>query len=192
MADKNAPRLDCGWRIDSELRAEIIAEIHKWRPRDEIGRRDKRICEFALIHDMNAAQIERLNDPQLVRYNKNRKSLGYPLSAKGIIEIIYKHFPQLRRKRGYSVQGNNRKRLNLRRDFETLTEGKPKICAICGSVEKLRLHHIVPVDYGGTNDPINLIFLCETCHYSLHRYIYKTWGEVETVTTDAQEESTKT
>lgn len=176
--DKGAPRLDCGWNIPQNVRAEIIEDMMKWKPRDEIGKRDKRICELAFKENMNASQIERLHDPQFVRYSRARKSLGRQLTAKGIIEIIYTHFPQLRKPRGHSVTTEgHRKRIGLWKDANELTENKPKQCAICGSVESLRLHHIVPVDHGGTNDPINLIFLCDACHNELHSRIYKTWGE---------------
>lgn len=166
-----APRFNCGWSLSTETRKAILAELNAWNPEDKISCRDKHICQLAFKKDMNAAQIERLQDPFL------KNQWGQELTAKGILSIIYRHFPQLRRKRGYSVKTEgHRKRLDLLKDYAALTANKPRICAICGSVKELRLHHIVPVDHGGTNDPVNLIFLCDNCHRALHSRIYKTWG----------------
>ncbi len=176
--DVTSRRYDCGWNIPDEIRGKILQILKRWEPRGDRERRDKRICELAFAEDMNAAQIERLKDPLLVRYTANGKRLdAYPLTSKGIREIIYRRFPDIRRKRGYSVVGAaKKKRAELAKDFYTLTANKPKICAVCGSVEELRLHHIVPVSHGGTNDNVNLIFLCDSCHKDLHMRIYKSWG----------------
>ena len=173
-----SPRYGCGWNIPDEIRAEIIRVLNKWEPKKDKEKRDKRICELAFVENMNSAQIERLKDPLLVRYSFNGNRLDkHPLTSKGIREIIYRRFPDLRRKRGYSVVGAaKKKRAELAKDFYTLAANKPKICAVCGSVEKLRLHHIVPVSHGGTNDNVNLIFLCDDCHKDLHMRIYKEWG----------------
>lgn len=176
---KRGRRFDCGWNIPDEIRREILETLKNWKPQKDRQKRDKRICELAFAENMNAAQIERLKDPLLVRYTaKGDRLEEYPLTSKGIREIIYRRFPALRRKRGYSVIGATKeKRAALARDFEKLTANKPKVCAVCGSLEDLRLHHIVPVSHGGTNDPVNLIFLCNGCHKDLHSRIYKTWGE---------------
>ncbi len=44
-------------------------------------------------------------------------------------------------------------------------------CKACGSVQKLEVHHIMPV-MGSTikklDDPINLVTLCHNCHYLTH------------------------
>ena len=97
------PRLDCGWNITAEQRYEIINAIKGFKPRDAIEKRDKKILLLAFKRDMNAAQIARLGDSEIVRYNKNRESTGKPLSAKGILNAIYERLPFLRRARGYSV-----------------------------------------------------------------------------------------
>lgn len=41
-------------------------------------------------------------------------------------------------------------------------------CEICGRVAYLEGHHIIPVSYGGPVDG-KLIFICEQCHFALHR-----------------------
>lgn len=37
-------------------------------------------------------------------------------------------------------------------------------CHICGTTEKLNVHHIIPIMSGGTNDKWNLMTLCVSCH----------------------------
>jgi hypothetical protein len=38
-------------------------------------------------------------------------------------------------------------------------------CQNCGTSESLELHHIIPLMDGGTNEPWNLMTLCESCHH---------------------------
>lgn len=40
---------------------------------------------------------------------------------------------------------------------------EPK-CQVCGTIEDLDVHHIVPIMSGGTNDEWNLMTLCVSCH----------------------------
>jgi hypothetical protein len=42
-------------------------------------------------------------------------------------------------------------------------------CDMCGANEELRLHHIVPVSWGGDSSKENCITLCENCHRIVHR-----------------------
>ncbi len=41
-------------------------------------------------------------------------------------------------------------------------------CARCGSKERLHVHHIKHRSDGGTDEPANLLTLCEGCHYQEH------------------------
>ena len=41
-------------------------------------------------------------------------------------------------------------------------------CQVCGSHEKLEIHHIIPRAEGGSDRPANLITLCEKCHDTHH------------------------
>lgn len=46
-------------------------------------------------------------------------------------------------------------------------------CEECGGTairRNLHLHHIVPIDQGGTDDRSNLICLCASCHLSSSKY----------------------
>jgi len=42
------------------------------------------------------------------------------------------------------------------------------VCAKCGTVENLTLHHIVPLSKGGSSDVLNLQALCKKCHCAEH------------------------
>jgi hypothetical protein len=45
-------------------------------------------------------------------------------------------------------------------------------CRRCGGTERLRVHHVVPVAFGGTSDSENLVTLCEACHLDAHDGAY--------------------
>jgi hypothetical protein len=42
-------------------------------------------------------------------------------------------------------------------------------CDKCGSEDQLRLHHIVPLSWGGISSPENCATLCESCHRKVHK-----------------------
>lgn len=50
-------------------------------------------------------------------------------------------------------------------------------CLLCGSNERLDVHHAKPQNQGGTSDDSNLITLCEGCHL-LAPHIEADWPEV--------------
>lgn len=42
-------------------------------------------------------------------------------------------------------------------------------CMACGTrSEKLDVHHIIPLQHGGSNEPANLVSLCRSCHREQH------------------------
>ncbi len=42
-------------------------------------------------------------------------------------------------------------------------------CESCGSSRHLTLHHKVPLEFGGSNEPENIEPLCSICHQMKHR-----------------------
>jgi len=71
-----------------------------------------------------------------------------------------------------------------RRDTDTLRYGpgwknrraeiraRDKVCRACGKTPEenqtaLHVHHLKPFRFGGTNQPSNLVALCETCHHMI-------------------------
>lgn len=45
-------------------------------------------------------------------------------------------------------------------------------CAVCGAVDYLEYHHLIPKTKGGTDDYDNLILLCACCHAAVHNRAY--------------------
>lgn len=45
---------------------------------------------------------------------------------------------------------------------------KKDVCYYCGSNDKLIVHHIVPVSWGGKSNDDNCLTLCEKCHREIH------------------------
>jgi len=43
------------------------------------------------------------------------------------------------------------------------------VCDMCGGDSELRLHHIVPLSWGGKSTEDNCITLCERCHRDVHK-----------------------
>ena len=60
---------------------------------------------------------------------------------------------------------------DLRLEFERINRDMRKqshVCANCGSMENIELHHVVPLFKGGTNEPGNIKPLCHSCHCLAH------------------------
>lgn len=53
---------------------------------------------------------------------------------------------------------------------------------------RLHVHHIVPKSKGGSDDPTNLITLCESCHQKRHSRYEKTFDEEENPPEDISKE----
>jgi hypothetical protein len=45
---------------------------------------------------------------------------------------------------------------------------KLNYCALCGSIDSLEHHHVLPKSLGGSDDSDNLLTLCATHHVQLH------------------------
>lgn len=46
-------------------------------------------------------------------------------------------------------------------------------CLVCNSEYARERHHIVPLHFGGTNDMMNLLRICYTCHEEIHPWMKK-------------------
>lgn len=47
-------------------------------------------------------------------------------------------------------------------------ENTCQICGRQGDRRTLQIHHIVPIQWGGSSSPDNLATLCPACHHRLH------------------------
>ncbi len=45
---------------------------------------------------------------------------------------------------------------------------RDKCCQVCGSTDKLRGHHIIDFQFGGSSNVDNIITLCHSCHVKVH------------------------
>lgn len=60
-------------------------------------------------------------------------------------------------------------------------DNRAQECHKCGASDcKLDVHHIVPIMSGGTNEPWNLMTLCESCHIEAEWYT-RQYGEFDPV-----------
>lgn len=164
-------RYNCGWNLSNNDIARISVELENWKPQNEIEKRDKEICTLAFIKNMNAQQIKRLNHPLII--GMGNRSNGKPLSVTSILKICYQYFPFVKESRKGKRPASHEKRVELFKEQQKANITKPKICAACGATEDIKIHHIIPLSMGGTNDYFNLVYLCHSCHVLLHNSIYK-------------------
>ena len=64
-----------------------------------------------------------------------------------------------------SANGEQVNRLKAKKKCKELADN---MCEICYSKDKLDVHHVIPVEEGGTDDQDNLICLCRHCHKVIH------------------------
>lgn len=50
--------------------------------------------------------------------------------------------------------------------------GKPTT-KLTFTIKDAHIHHIIPINLGGTHKPNNWVLVCKKCHYKRHRYIEK-------------------
>lgn len=61
-------------------------------------------------------------------------------------------------------------------------------CAICGSIDRPTVHHIVPLSLGGEWEQYNLILLCDWGPNGCHRLVHG-WGlSMDHLTSEQQRE----
>ena len=53
-------------------------------------------------------------------------------------------------------------------------------CRRCGSKDNLSVHHITPRKLGGTNNPKELLTMCDPCHDWADEKDERTWSELTT------------
>lgn len=67
-----------------------------------------------------------------------------------------------------------KRKANKRRDvYHAVQERDHFTCRQCGQYTEAVPHHVVPRSQGGSDDPDNLILLCEECHRTLHEAPWK-------------------
>ena len=130
----------------------------------EKEKRDKKIMEYAFVHDMSARKIAKLKDPEIVGYGQSNR--GKPLTYSTISLIIKQICRENNLIREVVVKKSKNvvKRNRLKAEKDKETEGRRKVCAMCGAKEKIEMHHMIPLWAGGENSKYNIVPLCQFCH----------------------------
>jgi len=68
----------------------------------------------------------------------------------------------------------SRRPLNKKRRSVIISENDNK-CARCNSTDNLNVHHIKPLNRGGTHELNNLLVLCFTCHMEWEKRFKNFW-----------------
>lgn len=156
-----------GRNISNKNLNEIYDFINNFQPKNEIEERNLIILRYAYIDNLSAESIYKLKNPKLISISNHDK--GKLLSAGSIRRIVKKY--NLVYERNKKITSNVKRRNESFSSFKNEKKRRPKICACCGSKEKLNLHHIIPISIGGTNEYYNLVYLCKDCHYKMHKML---------------------
>lgn len=157
------------WNLSQKQIAKYTIYISKIEPHTEKEKRDKKVLEYLFIHGYNATKIAELNDPIIICFSNRNK--GKQLSPSSILEIAYKHFPELRHKnRQIKRRNNTNERIKLMKYRKKNLSIHIRQCAFCGAKDNLEEHHMIPLEMGGDNSEENLIFLCKNCHKLVSAY----------------------
>ena len=65
-----------------------------------------------------------------------------------------------------SGNGEQVNRIKAKRKCKELAYNECELC--CARDTKLDVHHVIPVEEGGTDDQDNLVCLCRHCHQTIH------------------------
>lgn len=82
----------------------------------------------------------------------------------------------------YGRKPEERKRYGRQwRKVRNAYAAKHPLCEMCLLVNRLtdvqEVHHIFPLDHGGTNDEINLMSLCKPCHSRISAKMGDRWSK---------------
>lgn len=146
-----------GWARKKHGRPPWRVICARYRRRDPKGRVNF-VCH---LQDGSPIWLYRMSDRQIRRYWVNWHRPTY--ADGGIPTDIEDNPDSLVEPVSYPAKERDQMRLiALRRDRYT--------CQHCRATKTdLRVHHIVPKEEGGTDDPDNLITLCHQCHCAVHK-----------------------
>jgi hypothetical protein len=136
-----APRVNT-WGIEGTLALYELAKCNKDLLAEELLTFVFTYYQGKIIQKRAAVQV----------LKKGLKLLGY----KGKFERIhlYDDYTHLR-----TAAHSRTHRWRWRKDY----------CELCSGTNELKIHHIVPLSWGGVASEENCITLCQECHKSVHR-----------------------
>jgi hypothetical protein len=87
------------------------------------------------------------------------------LRLAALVQIAGKFNSPVKKNRLNQMRGSfNKKKRKL------LKFGNTPKCAVCPNKAMVR-HHVIPLNVGGINSPVNLILLCDDCHEEIHPWM---------------------
>lgn len=144
-------------RFPSKRLFEIYSMIEDMCPTTKQEEKELAILQAVFIEGVNANELHRQK-----RFYSNQ---GKPMSIRRIQQIITQYVPDY-----YECRKKQQKSQEYKKIRAEQAEVKKKLylqnggkCAVCGE-DDAELHHMIPLKFGGDNDPANLILLCRSCH----------------------------
>lgn len=154
-------------RLTQKRWFEIYEMIKNFEPRNDMERRDKAVLHMMFIEGKTTREICEEGTIKSKRWTKGGRK---PMSQRQIENIIFKYVPDYGRKNRKAKKTTTPKVRSEQTAIKQKYLREGRACAVCGSTENLEIHHMIPVDIGGTNDAANLIVLCRYCHYETTQY----------------------
>lgn len=146
---------------------EIYEMIKNFEPRNDMEQRDKALLHMMFIEGKTTREICEEGTIKSKRWIKGGRK---PMSQRQIENILFKYVPDYGRKNRKAKKTTTPKVRSEQTAIKQKYLREGRACAVCGSTENLEIHHMIPIDMGGTNDAANLIVLCRYCHYEATQY----------------------
>ena len=157
-------------RLPPKRLFEIYEMIKQWEPQSDTERRDKAILHEMFIEGKTTREICEEGKYKSRQWEKGGRK---PLQQRQIQNIVARYVPDFGRKKPKGKRPTTSKARNEQTAIKQEYLKAGKTCAVCGSTENLELHHMIPLDLGGSNDEANLIILCKYCHFQATQYYMK-------------------
>lgn len=150
-----------------ETWVEIFKRLKELKRMTSIPLLHRKICIEVIENHRSTAELHRLAEVDK-DFQWLKSKFGNPMSTRQIQNILHDYFPEYHiRKTNKKDKKNQAIRTEQMQIKKSMNEG---MCHRCGATERLELHHMIPIDLGGTNDKRNLIILCHACHMDASNY----------------------
>ena len=156
--------------LPPEQWVDIYKRLGELKCMEDIPLMHRKICIEVIENHHSTGELSRLaKSDENFQWLKSYQ--GKPMSMRNIQIIFFSYFPEFQRK---NRKFKPRKNADIRQE-QTLIKREINqfICHRCGATNELEIHHMIPIDIGGTNDTGNLIILCHKCHAEATRYFMK-------------------
>lgn len=159
--EPNTRRQVANFSVDEWI--EFRERLNKLIELNMISERDQKILTEIIVNTKTTAQLGYLakTDPD---YNWLQSNQNKPMSTRRIQQILTDYFPEFHIHTTHKKNHKNQKLRNEQNQMRKVLITPESHCCMCGSQEKLEIHHMFPVVMEGNNDARNCIILCHNCH----------------------------